>query len=302
MNKLVSRNPVQRFKQGRKIVKAEGGLKAVQNSIYNSIYGTLWGLRHPIENTKRLFSNQNSVNQNANGNMINNPSTTKKSFKKGFLGDDVEKAPAGIIVKGGSSRRKGSSPSRVTNRVLPKYSGVDLQGKTVGEWQNILKKYYAPGTYKNDGIWGDNTEEAYRRYLTIANTDFTPVSKEPIEIPNNEDNNVNFDYEKFKRAALASDYTPDPIEQKLVSTPITYNRSMTRDWLRNNIGTAYGISGAMRAATRRKLNGQATDNDITLIKSNQKLYDALKNAGLFKKGGQLPSRNIVKRFKQKNFR
>jgi len=106
-----------------------------------------------------------------------------------------------------------------------------------------------------DGIWGDATDDAYRRYLTIANTDFTPVSKEPIEIPNNEDNNVNFDYEKFKRAALASDYTPDLIEQKLVSTPVTYNRSMTRDWLRNNIGTAYGVSGAMRAATRRKLNG-----------------------------------------------
>ena len=30
---------------------------------------------------------------------------------------------------------------------------------------------------------------------------------------------------------------------------------MTRDWLRNNIGTAYGVSGAMRAAARRKLNG-----------------------------------------------
>jgi hypothetical protein len=106
-----------------------------------------------------------------------------------------------------------------------------------------------------DGIWGDATNDAYQRYLTIANTDFTPVSKEPIAIPNNENNNVNFDYEKFKRAALASDYTPDSIEQKLVTTPITYNRSMTRDWLRNNIGTAYGISGAMRAATRRKLNG-----------------------------------------------
>jgi hypothetical protein len=39
------------------------------------------------------------------------------------------------------------------------------------------------------------------------------------------------------------------------------------------------------------LNGQGTDEDKSLIQS----------MGIFKKGGTLPSRNIVERFKQRNF-
>lgn len=354
MNKLISKNPVQRFKEGKKIVKAQWGTyMGVPNQMSDYMYRMNWPSDTPLPGGMYL-DNSNGAIYNTSPRVISSPKViqngTYYETKKGnalidsgryyggkkvsmpiALGSYYEKKDSNgnIIERGryvGSKQQtfqnnqetqnskkiettskqnipnsKNKRPLTTNNRIISKYSNrkSELGGKSVKDWQNILKKYYAPGTYKNDGIWGDNTEEAYRKYLTIANTDFAPVSKEPVAIPNNENNNVNFNYEKFKKAALASDYTPDSIEQKLVTTPITYNRSMTRDWLRNNIGTAYGVSGAMRAAARRKLNGQATDNDIALIKSNQKLYDALKNAGLFKKGGQLPSRNVVERFKNR---
>lgn len=51
----------------------------------------------------------------------------------------------------------------------------------------------------------------------------------------------------------------------------------------------YSFSGDQRKALRMVLNGQGTDEDRALVQS----------MGIFKKGGQLPSRNIVKRFKNR---
>ena len=79
-----------------------------------------------------------------------------------------------------------------------------------------------------------------------------------------------------------------------------YDRSATREWLRNNAGgSAYAFTGDQRKAVRNILNGQGTDQDKELIKGNANLAKAL--TGYFKIGGTmniLPSRNIVERFKQ----
>ena len=79
-----------------------------------------------------------------------------------------------------------------------------------------------------------------------------------------------------------------------------YDRSATREWLRNNAGgSAYAFTGDQRKAVRNILNGQGTDQDKELIKGNADLAKAL--TGYFKTGGTmniLPSRNIIERFKQ----
>lgn len=80
---------------------------------------------------------------------------------------------------------------------------------------------------------------------------------------------------------------------------IQFDRSATREWLRNNAGgSAYAFTGDQRKAVRNILNGQGTDQDKELIKGNADLVKAL--TGYFKTGGNmiLPSRNIVERFKQ----
>lgn len=294
MKNLVSKNPVQRFKQGQKVQKMFFGsvVPFVMRPLYKKTYNLIGGAideikKGPVPEIKLFSGNgvEDTARAIAGGNKGPRKVTTpqkenitdfnEKNIKRDIPVDNY-------YIKGFGKRKDEISKLGGVRAIQQKLKNLKLLNSKV------------------DGKWGNDTEEAYKKYLVISNTDFTPASNEPIEILNNENNNVNFDYEKFRRAALASDYTPDLVEQKLVtSTPIIYNRSMTRDWLRNNIGTAYGVSAAIRAAARRKLNGQATNDDIMLIKSNQKLYDALKNAGLFKKGGQLPSRNIIERFKNK---
>jgi hypothetical protein len=65
--------------------------------------------------------------------------------------------------------------------------------------------------------------------------------------------------------------------------------------MRTNNINPYSVSGAIRAAVRRIRAGQANDNDKLLVKGNEQLYNLLK--GYYKQGGQLPSRNIIERFK-----
>lgn len=84
----------------------------------------------------------------------------------------------------------------------------------------------------------------------------------------------------------------NPVEKNLktpLSVPQTYNRTQVREFLKNKGVNPYSFSGNQRKALRMVLNGQGTDEDKTLIQS----------MGIFKKGGQLPSRNIVERFKNK---
>lgn len=339
MNKLISKNPIQRFKEGRKIVKAKGGLKTIQNSIYDSIYGTLWGLRHPIENTKRLFGNQSSVDQDKfaekylnevssdyddNGNLI------KKEQKKGrrfidtstgneyWLGSDGSKtllsSKKPIKTNGGKSRKtlkKVSTPSSVfAGHKIGRTGGLNYniddadRQQLIGTGQftdsdftnaisaqKALNRYFANsglGSVTEDGAWGDQSRAALALALSKSKS-LTPINNETT----------------VAKTPIIPTYTPPtiPINQKVanlnlnVPTYVTADRSQTRDWMRSNNINPYSVTGAMRVAVRRIRAGQADDNDKLLVKGNEQLYNLLK--GYYKKGGQLPSRNPVERFKQK---
>ena len=128
-----------------------------------------------------------------------------------------------------------------------------------------------------DGIWGKNTEAAYQKYLLDQSnkkvldslssiTPLTNFSNPIIENPSN----INIQVPKQ-----------------------TYNRTQIREFLRNKGVNPYQFNGAQRKALRMILNGQGTDDDKALVQS----------MGIFKQGGNmLPSRNIIERFKQRNFR
>ena len=86
---------------------------------------------------------------------------------------------------------------------------------------------------------------------------------------------------------------------------IQFDRSATRQWLRDNGFNPYSLTGAQRKSLRMILNGQGTDEDKNLIGLTNGLSEILTNYKYLKQGGTmniLPSRNIVKRFKQRNFR
>ena len=65
MNKLVSKNPVQRFKQGRKIVKALGGTevptKTSNERFAEFLGGMKYGFLHPIDNAKQILGIGNHI-------------------------------------------------------------------------------------------------------------------------------------------------------------------------------------------------------------------------------------------------
>lgn len=152
-------------------------------------------------------------------------------------------------------------------------------------WQNKLKDFYAPGTFKADGIWGKNTEAAYQKYLQLST------------IPSLSEQEAN-EIKAPKMPMTPSIYNlMNPVEKDLkapLSAPVvpqTYNRAQVRDFIRNKGINPYNFTGDQRRALRMVLNGQGTDEDKALIQS----------MGIFKKGGTLPSRNIVERFKSRNF-
>ena len=86
----------------------------------------------------------------------------------------------------------------------------------------------------------------------------------------------------------------NPVEKDLkapLSIPQTYNRTQVREFLRNKGVNPYSFSGDQRKAIRMVLNGQGTDEDKALVQS----------MGIFKKGGQLPSKNPITRFRNRKF-
>lgn len=152
MNKLVSKNSVQRFKQGKKIVKAKGGLRTKYfpeefDKDYTHNFLTLLRLGYRKINGVWMSPEEQEQNRKA---------TNKKGTK--------------VII---------------TPRFLSKYANM---ANTIGgannirAWQQKLKNYYAPGTYNPDSVWGDNTQAAYERYLAEQNNNLGLVKLEPVSI------------------------------------------------------------------------------------------------------------------------
>ena len=314
MKKLISRNPVQRFKQGRKIVKADLGtvLKALGYAVglhtpetkngvqktpqitgdYVYTTGGRWGrlaTQDEIEKSwgspkdqiisKYLDDVTDTVDDN--GNLIKN--TKKRPYyqvdptdgSKYLIGTDGSRT---LVSKGNKSNVNNTKVNNKSNSIQQRNPGAY---HNITTWQNKLKDFYEPGTFAVDGIWGDNTEAAYQKYLQSTNS-----QKEAKEI------------KAPKMPITSSIYNlMNPVEKDLkapLSAPVvpqTYNRTQVREFLRNKGVNPYSFSGDQRRAVRMVLNGQGTDEDKALVQS----------MGIFKKGGILPSRNPITRFRNRKF-
>ena len=169
----------------------------------------------------------------------------------------------------------GSNSSNEKSRTVKKVSTPRNPGAyhNIVTWQNKLKDFYEPGTFAADGKWGDNTEAAYQKYLQLVNV--PEMSQEEA------------------KAAITPRQVQfaNPVNLNLtpIQVPQTYNRTQVREFLRNKGVNPYSFSGDQRRAIRMILNGQGTDQDKALVQS----------MGIFKKGGQLPSRNPITRFRNR---
>ena len=204
MNKLISKSPIQRFKQGKKIVKADLGttLKALgyavglytpesKNGIQKTPqitgdyvyttggrYGRMatqdeinksWGSSKDQIVSKYLDDVTNTVDDN--GNLIKKTTPVPKKGRKlierdgteYWLGSDGSKT---LLKKGtGSVGRRLS-----TSRSGWSY-GFDRSKEGIGDIAAMQRKLKAEGYYaddensRDDGKWGQSTENAYKRYL-----------------------------------------------------------------------------------------------------------------------------------------
>ena len=287
MNKLISRNPIQRFKQGRKLIKAQNGLdfpykgnriKLGLNA--PSLNYTIPEINFPTDKIEDLPSippmpypykgKKVQIGLDTNIDLSPEKSLQKKKGRK-FI--DKDGSIYWLGSDGSKTLMSQGKSDNVNTQVANKNNSIQYRNPRVTTWQNKLKDFYEPGTFAADGIWGDNTEAAYQKYLQLVNV--PEMSQEEAKAATTP-RQVQF-------------VNPVNLNSTPIQVPQTYNRTQVREFLRNKGVNPYDFSGNQRRAIRMILNGQGTDQDKALVQS----------MGIFKKGGQLPSRNPITRFRNR---
>lgn len=377
MNNLVSRNPVQRFKQGRKIVKAQSGTKVIATVDGRQFETTIEQARkngweyfvpskqaefnrnYPYDRYSTRYTIDNSYFpafiQDARfgdyvngwkGETSNNQSGLVRDLESGSLAFQPKKVEVPYVPtqkfqsnssaqdintqniqpkttesqtqskfnfqdnKSGSQKSKDRKPNPTRKRTTVKkvstplsiFSGsmggwtksmglanitdpdsknmikeLGWEGKTAEQVQQLLNENDIGGYGVTvDNKWGNQSRNALKAYY------------------NRWKDNQN---KKSNYISPLNNYTPPttPINQEVASLNFPqqkYNRTGVRGFIRNKGINPYSFNGAQRRALRMVLNNTADNNDRLLVKEME----------LFKKGGQLPSRNPIERFKQRNFR
>lgn len=203
MNKLISKNPVQRFKEGKKIEKFQGGGEFLKNvwergfsrptrgalNIINPIrfYKNVqkYGISNPIRDVKKAW--EYGVSKPARGALnIANPFWTYRqltlpsiprdySFESEQSKKQLENYFNNLKQKSAPSKRQ----TNVNNVWLNGYKHDEV--KDVRAMQNeLINLGLLKDRFGADGKWGKNTEAAYQTYLNLKNI---PVYEKPETPP-----------------------------------------------------------------------------------------------------------------------
>lgn len=288
MNKLVSKNSVQRFKQGRKIVKAEDGWtlirgRAVQTPISFHdrkklthryiLAGKQYGSFDGGKTYYGLSEGGRPLSYKANNQLL----------------AAIERGKSKSTVGARGINKSKNTVSTTAPRFLSRYSDrmSEIGGvNNIKAWQEKLKDYYDAGTYNPDSVWGDNTEKAYRKYLADNNINLGLVKLEPVSIS------------PVKESVQQNDFASDKqnyYPSATMSTPSTETvPAQQNDFASKSSGYQSGQS-----------RGAQLFNNITLRPEFKYGYWRMFNTNPFtiysKQGSKLVYKNPVKRFKS-NFR
>lgn len=264
MNKLISRNPIQRFKQGRKIVKASGGLedtfKLLSDTAERTAEREQYWADEEARKARAAYDRQMKSSNN------NSPK---------FYGQTV----GGKVLARGSNFNGLINDSQKQTLLNAGFKNEDFN--SVRSFQNALNNFFSKdraGSIKVDNMWGDQTQKAFDLALSkvaaLQSFKLPEIVKKPdlSTIPKNELPTIN----------------PNKIRNG------NFNRSQIRDLIRNGGFNPYAYTGDQRKALRLYLNGLS--NDTSLLDGTDLARFTLP---FRKKGGQLPSRNIIERFKNR---
>ena len=285
MNKLVSKNSIQRFKQGRKIIKGADGLKATK-------YGEQ---AYFLDNNGKVYiGNVNHLGASNSKRLTHRYTLAGKQYGSFDGGKTYYSLSEGgrplshkannqllAAIERGKSKSTVGARGITTPRFLSKYANMaDTIGgvNNIRAWQQKLKNYYAPGTYNPDSIWGDNTQAAYERYLADNNINLGLVKLEPVSIS------------PVKESVQQNDFAQD----KQTGYPSTETIQSSSPILNQQNDFVQDKQNHYPSTTTNIVSYNPNFNWRNALAESQKLH-------FVKQGGQLYSRNPIKRFKS-NFR
>lgn len=347
MQNLVSKNPVQRFKQGKQIVKFEiGGETKSYKSNYNRNYEGLgsklkrwisnwtWDQNRVVEYPNRSLVQQSSVQQNTTPKQITIDEVISSNDPKQLLAYTYQNKDKGPItvstnVENQQSKTKSTYPTPVNNNSIfldPMGGWKRNMGDKIldTESQNMLKELGWTGNakeiqrllnqnniggyeVKEDNRWGNQSKSALKAYYDRWKKSLNPQPKvtyvspqEAIKAPE-----VQQEIKNWMNQEAISQNPIVQTEQNIINNNklsfernANLNKSQTRDLMRSFGLNPYDFSGAQRKALRLYKNGLS--DDVSLLRGTP-LYDLFVTPYQYKTGGQLVSRNPIKRFKS-NFR
>lgn len=326
MNKLVSKNPVQRFKLGNRIVKFQQAGK-IYASRPREVHGAevngerVGYVEIPGKGYIAISPSGKAYNYNGNGavGQLNFKPINLSNYDlyhiwraaqtpgkiTGFTSRDASAVANYWVTRRPSYQRvspktdkvvesssKQSEPqkevnsSSVTGQVIGKPSPAK---STMGTRStNPVSFKMAFNTARNAG------QETFNWRGQTYNT--RNKGEENYVFQNgkwvNPTSNITFQAPEFQSERIevpltASVTSPATIIPETITAPqITYDRTGIRQLIRDRGFSPYQFSGAQRRALRMVMNGQGTDTDRAIVSG----------MGIFKKGG-LISRNPIKRFK-----
>ena len=231
MNKLVSKNPIQRFKQGRKIVKAQFGTTVRQDGVIVNRMGV------PIKHISSLSYNRlRSLEPNsiANGTYYETKDSSGKVIEKGrYFGGKKHPLPLG----NDSNVKTINNPQDLYQEKLNQ--GIQIFGK---KKNNKTKKtniidimpFEAPLVEKS----AINVSQPIE--TSLLETNIHPEGEMPVKQTEN-----------------------SPSSRKF------YNKAEVRDYIRRHGKGkgAYSFTADYRKALRNVLNGQGTEHDYNMVRA-----------------------------------
>lgn len=324
MNKLVSRNPVQRFKQGRKIVKALKGTqfgRNVQIVYYTGRDGKDYEAFYNPQAKKWMYANRGQKNYqfmpegytthdgyNFNGDFaIVSNQKNKQGVQKSFINKQQKNlnktsqkkniSNSGPLFgwKWGENNYEGSS---IKPRNLQQTTNKLVDASPIVYYDNNVNKFYQEDTNPNSGVSAREVIQPtpmpniYYDNIVTTTKQSNPSSSIPI-------NNVwlkGYKHDEVKDVKA--------MQNELIKLGLLKDRFGADGKWGENTEKAYQLYLSMNNAPQyekpefispaAQIGVYSTENNTSF---NQPLYQRIR----FKLGGILPSRNIVRRFKNRKF-
>lgn len=289
---LISRNPVQKFKQGRKIIKAEDGWRllngrAVQRNVNNAYaarqagdkklthryifagkqYGSFDGGKtyYGLDDGGRPLSYKANQQLLAAIGRRNKPKVVDKSKNSSidFLNSDQNQRLLETMSSSGSS-----TTIKPKSRSGWSY-GFDRSKEGIGDIATMQRKLKAEGYYADDenstddGKWGQSTENAYKRYLAKQKAMELPQEVVKPVVPAITVQTPNFGYR------TSNTYQDADFYDRLKAMGIRSNADLINFMYKTN-GADYNWNGdtwakQFRSDVNRALGGDYSDINIRNI-------------------------------------